>query len=84
MGIQHKDGYSADVEGFFVALGRRFRLAKSNGCTVVFAESCELPRGIEGDLLVVVDGKSDSRRVILPDGAVPGQLEVNYKVAAPF
>ncbi|HZZ27009.1 MAG TPA: hypothetical protein VFE46_03300 [Pirellulales bacterium] len=85
MGIYHKDGYSAEVEGFFVVTKElRFRLAKSNGCTFVLAESCELPPGTEGDLLVIVDGKKDSRRVVLRKGVSIGQTTVEYEVVAPF
>jgi hypothetical protein len=84
MGTQRKDGYSADVEGFFVAEGNRVRLAKSNGCSFVLAEPRELPAGIEGDLLVIVDGKANSRHVVLPKGAGRGQTIVEYKVLAPF
>jgi len=84
MGIHHKDGYSADVEGFFVADGNRVRLAKSNGCTFVLAELCELPPDIEGDLLVIVDGKKNSRRVVLRKGVAKGETIVEYDVVAPF
>jgi hypothetical protein len=84
MGIYHENGYSADVEGFFVIRGNRVRLAKTNGYTFVLAESCELPPGAEGELLTVVDGNSNSRRVVLPDGVLRGQTLVKYEVAAPF
>ncbi len=56
MGIRHEYGYSADVEGFFVTDSKRFRLAKTNDATLVLAEPCELPPGIEGELLIIVDG----------------------------
>jgi hypothetical protein len=84
MGTYHEYGYSAEVEGFFVIRGSRVRLAKTNGCTFVLAESCELPPGAEGELLTVVDGKANSRRVVLPDGVLSGQTLVKYLVAAPF
>jgi hypothetical protein len=82
MGTHYEYGYSADVEGFFVTAGERIRLAKTNGCTFVLAELCELPPGAEGDLLVIVDGKADSRRVMLPEGVAQGQTLVKYKVTA--
>lgn len=85
MGTHHEDGYSADVEGFLVVGGNtRIRLAKTNGCTVVLAEPCELAPRTEADLLVIVDGRANSRRVILPNGVVQGQTMVPYLVAAPF
>jgi hypothetical protein len=84
MGTHHKDGYSADVEGFFVVNQRRIHLAKTNGCTFVLAEPCEFPPGTEGDLLVIVDGKSSSRRIEVTDGIVPGQTVVRYRVTVPF
>jgi hypothetical protein len=84
MGTQHKHGYSADVEGFLVIEGKRIRLAKTNGQTLVLAEMCELPPGIEGELLVIVDGFSDSKRVVVKDGILPGQTIVEYEVTAPF
>lgn len=84
MGIHHADGYSADVEGFFVVDKIRIRLAKTNGCTFVLAEHCTLPPGMEGDLLVIVDGKSSSRRIEVTDGIVPGQTVVRYQTAVPF
>lgn len=84
MGTYHEYGYSADVEGFFVIRGERVRLAKTNGRTFVLAEPCELPPGAEGDLLTIVDGESNSRRVVLPEGVCQGQTVVKYLVAAPF
>ncbi|HUY91539.1 MAG TPA: hypothetical protein VMV10_22555 [Pirellulales bacterium] len=84
MGIHHEYGYSADVEGFFVIRGNRVRLAKTNGRTFVLAEPCELPPGSEGDLLTIVDGKANSRRVLIPEGVCQGQTIVKYVVAAPF
>ena len=84
MGTFHKDGYSADVAGFFVFGGERFRLAKTNGRRFVVADPCELSPGAEGDLITIVDGIEDSRRVVLPEGVCRGQTIVEYVVAAPF
>lgn len=84
MGIRHEYGYSADVEAFFVAAGACFRVAKTNGWAISLAESCELPPGIEGELLIIVDGNARSQRVVLPEGVEPGQTTVKYTVAAPF
>ena len=84
MGIQHEHGYSADVEGFLVIRGERVRLAKSNDRAFVLAETCELPPGTVGELLVIVDGESDSRLITLPGGVCKDQTIVGYQVAAPF
>lgn len=84
MGIQHEHGYSADVEGFLVVRDERMRLAKSNDRAFVLAEACELPPGTVGELLIIVDGKSDSRLISLPFGVCKGQTLVSYQVAAPF
>ncbi|HVX60225.1 MAG TPA: hypothetical protein VHC19_06485 [Pirellulales bacterium] len=84
MGIRHEYGYSAEVEGFFVTKEKRIRLAKTNGSAFVLAEPCELPPGIEGDLLVIIDGNAHSQRVVLPNGVERGQTAVNYALAAPF
>jgi hypothetical protein len=84
MGIHHEHGYSAEVEGFFVVGSTRIRLAKTNGCTFVVAEPCELSPGTEGDLLVIVDGSKSSRRVVIDGGVALGQRLVGYRVAAPF
>jgi hypothetical protein len=84
MGIHHKHGYSADVKGFFVCEHARIRLAKTNGCTFVVADPCELSPGTEGDLVIVVDGNTSSRRVVIDDGIMLGQKMVGYRVAAPF
>ena len=84
MGIQREHGYSADVEGFFVVGTDRFRLAKSNGTRFVLAEPCEVPPGTEGDLLVIVDGRASSQRVVIKDGVIHGQISVGYDVLAPF
>ena len=84
MGTHHKDGYSADVEGFLVVDGQRTRLAKTNGSEFVLAEPCELTPGTEGELLVIVDGNKHSRRVTLPDGISEGQTVVVYNIVAPF
>jgi hypothetical protein len=84
MGVHHDNGYSASVEGFFVTDGEQLRLAKSNGDCFVVVQPKELPPGIEGDLLVIIDGRSRSRRVRLPGGMHPGQFEVPYEETAPF
>jgi hypothetical protein len=84
MGIHHENGYSSEVEGFFVVNGDRIRVAKSNECAFVVVEPRELPPGIEGDLLVIVDGKPDSRRVLLPVGMQLGQNRVVYEDSVPF
>jgi hypothetical protein len=84
MGIHHKDGYSAHIEGFLVVGNERFRVAKSNGCTFALADTCELPPNTEVELLVVVDGNASSRIVMLPDGVLHGQSVVKYKVCVPF
>jgi hypothetical protein len=85
MGITRQDGgYSATVEGFFVFAGQRFRLAKTNGATFTLVEPCELPPGTEGELLVIIDGKPDSKRIALPRGALADENIVGYQVVAPF
>ena len=84
MGIQRENGYSAHVEGFFVFGEGRVRLVKTNECTITLAESCELPPGTMGELLVIVDSRQHSQLVVLPEGVTPGQISVNYLVAAPF
>ncbi len=84
MGRYHADGYSADVEGYFVVGDRRYRLAKTNDIRFVLAEPCELPPGIEGELLIIIDGNASSRMVTLPTGVAQGQIAVEYTVAAPF
>jgi hypothetical protein len=85
MGVHREDGsYSASVEGYFIAGGTRMRLAKTNGRTFTLSEPCELSPGTEGELLVIVDGDKDSKRVVLPDGVASGETVVRYEVAAPF
>jgi len=84
MGIHHENGYSAEVEGFFVVNGDRIRLAKTNGETLVVVEPRDLPPGTEGDLQVIVDGKLDSRQVVLREGMRVGQNRVAYEVLVPF
>ncbi|HEV7222094.1 MAG TPA: hypothetical protein VGN42_05290 [Pirellulales bacterium] len=84
MGTRHESGYSADVEAFFVTAGKRIRVAKTSHVELSIAESCELPPGTEGDLLIIVEGNARSQRVLLPEGVEPGQTRVKYEVAAPF
>ena len=86
MGIHREGGrYSASVEGYFVPRGgQRIRLAKTNGDCFVFAESQELSAGTIGDLVVTVDGTTDTKLVELPSGSYLGQSFVAYKVVAPF
>lgn len=84
MGIRHENGYSATVEGFFVLDGERIRLAKTNGRAFVVVESRNLPPGVEGDLVIIIDGVADSRRVVLPEGMIAGQSSVAYEVSVPF
>ena len=85
MGIHHEGGgYSASVEGFFVVDQHRIRLAKTNESEIYLAESCQLPAGVEGDMLMIVDGSESSKRVRLPHGVASGQTLVEYEVSAPF
>ena len=78
----HRDngGYSASVEGYFVLNGERIRLAKTNDSTFVFAEPCEHAPGTTGDLVVIVDRKTDSKLVVLPKGLAGGQTVAEYSV----
>jgi hypothetical protein len=82
MGIHHKDGYSADVEGYFVVGSSRYRVAKTNAQTFVLADLCELPPGACGELLIIVDGSASSDSIDLPDGICHGQRVVPYKVSS--
>lgn len=84
MGFHREDGYSASVSGFLLVGSQQIELAKSNGCTFVVAESCNLPAGTLGELLIIVDGKSDRLSVELPEGVIAGQTTVKYSVVAPF
>jgi len=84
MGVHHEDGYSASVEGYFDLGTKRIRLAKTNGCTFVLAELCELAPGTTGQLVVIVDGEKNSRLVSIAEGVMPGQTIVGYEVVAPF
>lgn len=84
MGVFRDGGYSASVEGYFVVNGEQIPLAKTNGRTFVFAKPCELAPGTAGELLVIVDGERDSRRVVLPHGAAAGQINIPFVVEAPF
>ncbi len=84
MGTHHKDGYSAEVQGFFVVGQDHLRLAKTNGRAFVLAESRRLLAGTEGDLLVIVDGVKSSRRVAVVEDVPLGQSTVKYAVTAPF
>ena len=84
MGTHHKDGYSAEVQGFFVVGQDHLRLAKTNGCAFALAESRQLLAGTEGDLLVIVDGVKSSRRVAVVEDVPLGQSTVKYAVTAPF
>ena len=84
MGIHRDNGYSASVEAFLVIGGTRFALAKTNGEEFYLAESCEAPPNTDADMLIIIDGTTDSQRVTLPDGVVMGQTRVRYEVAVPF
>jgi hypothetical protein len=84
MGIQHKNGYSATVTGYFAVGDERYSLAKTNGKTFVLAESVSFPPGTQGRLVVIVDGDVNSRLVELPDGAAGGMSNVSYTMLAPF
>jgi hypothetical protein len=85
MGTQRDDGYSAEVQGFFVVQGGcTVRLAKTNGSTFVVAESCEFDRGTVGELLVIVDGRVSSREIKLIDRVALGQTVVSYEPNVPF
>ena len=85
MGIARENGYSASVEGFLVVAGCRYRVAKTNATHLVLVEpSCQLGPGTEAELLIIVDGDTDSTRITLPTGIAPGQQRVPYEELVPF
>ncbi len=84
MGIHRPGGgYSATVEGFFVVAGQRFRIAKTNAREIVFAEECELAPNTEGELLIIIDGTANSKRISI-SGVALGRSDTEYQVLAPF
>lgn len=84
MGIQRENGYSATVQAFLSVGDLVIRLAKTGRTTLTFAESCELPPGTEGELVVYVDGHADTRGICLLDGLAIGQRVAGYTVTTPF
>ncbi len=85
MGIHRENGYSATIEAFFaISSTEHIRVAKTNGRTFVVAEPCELLPGTIGDLIVIVDGRQTSKRIVLPNGVRAGEVVVDYKIEAPF
>jgi hypothetical protein len=84
MGIQRENGYSASVEAFLAFGERRLSVAKTGRDSVVLVEPCELPRGTECELVTIVDGRRNSRSIVLDEGAISGRREVRYSVAVPF
>ena len=84
MGVFRETGYSASVRAFFAFNGERIPLAKTNGSEFVLSKPHELSPGTSGDLIVILDGQSESRRVNLPDGVARGEVVVQYVVEAPF
>jgi hypothetical protein len=79
MGIARENGYSARVEGFLVAGGHRYRLAKTGGGDLVLSEPCcELLPGTVAELLIIVDGDAVSKPITLPDGIALGQHLARY------
>ena len=84
MGVHRENGYSASIEAFLIIDGHRFALAKTNEAEFYLAESCESPPNTDAEMLIVIDGASDTQRVTLPDGIVLGQCCVRYEVAVPF
>jgi hypothetical protein len=69
-------GYSADVWLFLIALGTAIPLAQIGPDSVVLRDPIELPR-CEAEILMVVDGEERRWPVVLPNGAVPFELEVS-------
>ena len=84
MGIQRENGYSASVEAYLAVGERRLSVAKTGRDSVVLVEACELSPGTECELVTIVDGRRNSRSVVLDDGAAIGRREVRYSVAVPF
>jgi len=84
MGIQHKDGYSAAVESYLIIDGARYKLAKTNGETLMLHEDCVTPPGTVATMSITVDGDTRSKQVRLPDGIGAGDRIARYMVEAPF
>ena len=82
--VREHNGYSAHIEGYLVVGNLRFRLALTNGVNFLLAEDCELEPGTNAELLVIIDGEADTRRIELPDGVALGQRRVRYQEAIPF
>jgi hypothetical protein len=84
MGIQRENGYSASVEAFLVIGEQRLSVAKTGRDSVVLVEPCELPKGTKCELVTLVDGRRNSRSVVLVEGANIMRREVRYSAAVPF
>jgi len=86
MGIHREGGYSANVEGYIVVDGFRMRLAKSNGTTLVLNQPCDvaIPPRTDAELVIIVDGNKDSKRIVLTKGVNLGQRAVPYEEPVPF
>jgi len=84
MGIHWIDGYSATVESYLVINGHRYRLAKTNGVNFTLDEDCIAPPQTIAVMEITVDGSTDARPIILPDGVRAGERTADYRFAAPF
>lgn len=71
-------GYSAKVDGFLIAHGERFRIAKSNDLFLHLAEPAtkDIPGGL-AVLEITIDGNADSQNVAI-GYTVAGHTVVEY------
>jgi hypothetical protein len=78
MGIQWKDGYSAQVEIYLVVGDQKLDVAQVGPGWFILQEPNALPPETEAELVITVDGRETRRHVFIHDGALVDAKEVAY------
>jgi hypothetical protein len=75
MGINWRDGYSANLQIALIVDGVRYRVGKLGPGSMVLDDTAQISPGTAGTLVVSVDGRSTDEEVILIYGATAGRQE---------
>jgi hypothetical protein len=78
MGIQWKDGYSAQVDVHLHLGEQRLRVAQIGPDSFILREFCAIPPGTSAKIVIKVDDDEEERHVFLHRGTSDGAREVEY------
>ena len=78
MGQRWLDGYSAQVELYFLVDGKRHEIAQIGNGSFILRDPNEIPPGTSGTLVIKIDGREEREEVMLCNGAAKREEPVLF------